>query len=75
MANPYATGVLSEEHHHRLVADLANFAKDAGIQPRWIWTALADTCGPEAVEYVSWVGMFPRAGKHPRYRHVEVCES
>ena len=52
MADPYATGVLNKEHHDRLVADLRNFARDAGIQPRWIWTPLADTCGPEEVGYV-----------------------
>ena len=52
MTDPYATGVLKKDHHDRLVADLASFAKDAGIQPRWIWTALADTCGPKEVAYV-----------------------
>jgi hypothetical protein len=51
MADPYASGVLTPEHHERLVADLPAFARDAGIQPRWISMALADTCGPAEVEY------------------------
>jgi hypothetical protein len=51
MTDPYASGVLTPEHHERLVADLPAFARDAGIQPRWISMPLADTCGPAEVEY------------------------
>lgn len=42
MFDPYALGALSPDHHDRLVADLDNFARDAGIQPHWIATPLAD---------------------------------
>ena len=52
MLDPYASGVLSKEHHDRLVAGIEGFARDAGIQPKWIWTALANTCGPDEVDYV-----------------------
>jgi hypothetical protein len=34
--DPYASGVLRKDHHDRLVADLDNFARDAGIVPHWI---------------------------------------
>ncbi len=50
--DPYAEGVLVPEHHARLVADLDNFAKDAGIQPKWIYSPLPDTFGPEERGYV-----------------------
>ena len=42
LTDPYATGVLKPEHHDRLVADLANYAKDAAIQPQWIWSPLPE---------------------------------
>jgi hypothetical protein len=50
--DPYASGVLFGEHHDRIVANISKYATDAGIQPRWIWTKLADTCGPDAIDYV-----------------------
>jgi hypothetical protein len=50
--DPYASGVLVKEHHERLVADLPRFARDAGIQPRWVATPLADACGPTEIDYV-----------------------
>ena len=53
MLDPYASGVLHKQHHERLVAGIDGFARDAGIQPKWIWTRLADTCGPEEVEWVT----------------------
>jgi len=34
--DPYASGALNKKIHERLVADLDNFAKDAGITPNWI---------------------------------------
>ncbi len=48
----FASGVLSPDHHDRLVANIDHYAKDAGIQPKWISTSLADTCGPEEVDYI-----------------------
>ena len=50
--DPYASGVLVPEHHDRLVAGLAGFARAAGIQPRWVWTPLAKTCGEAEIEYL-----------------------
>ena len=38
--DPYATNVLKREVHDRLVADIGNFARDAGIQPKHIWEPL-----------------------------------
>jgi hypothetical protein len=52
LTDPYATGVLVKEHHDRLVADIDNFAADAGIQAHWLWQHLGETCGEVAVEYV-----------------------
>lgn len=51
--DPYSTGVLSEGVHSRLVADLANYAKDANIQPKWIMTPLASVAPPKVVEWVT----------------------
>lgn len=39
--DPYASGVLKEAVHGRLVQDIANYARDAAIQPHWIWQALS----------------------------------
>lgn len=50
--DPYATGVLVEEHHHRLVANLEGFAKDAGIKPHWIWTRLSKEITGAEREYL-----------------------
>ncbi len=47
----YASGVLEEKHHGRLVADLDNYARDAGIQPHWIYKPLAKTCGEGVIEW------------------------
>ncbi len=50
--DPYASGILNREEHERLVANIVEYAKDAGIQPRWIWTAVADTCSETEIEYL-----------------------
>ncbi|MEY9560500.1 hypothetical protein [Sinorhizobium fredii] len=52
LPDPYASGVLQEEHHSRLVADLENYARDAGIQPHWIWTPLPETVSDAEVAYL-----------------------
>lgn len=39
--DPFATGVLHKEVHGRLVQDIAAHARDAAIQPHWIWQALS----------------------------------
>ena len=44
MFNPNASGVLDKDQHARLVDNLDGYAKDAGIQPRWIAQRLSDTC-------------------------------
>jgi hypothetical protein len=49
--DPYATGVLHEAHHSRLVADLDRFAADAGIQPRWLWQSMIGVCSSEEIEF------------------------
>lgn len=50
--DPYASGVLVPEHHERLVADLDNFARDAGIQPHWIHSPLPPTVSEEVRDYL-----------------------
>lgn len=52
VADPYATGVLHKAVHDRLVADLPDVARDALIQPRWIWTPLAEAVNPKIVDWV-----------------------
>ena len=49
--DPYASGVLTREEHGRLVANLDAYARDANIQPRWVWTKMADVCGEAEMEY------------------------
>jgi len=51
-ADPYATGVLKKEYHERLVADLDNFARDAGIQQHWIYTPLPDEVTKVEIDYL-----------------------
>ena len=50
--DPYASGVLHKEHHDRLVADLGNYALDAGIQPHWIWSPLPDDFTKREIDYL-----------------------
>lgn len=50
--DPYATGVLTEEVHNRLVANIENIAAGAMIQPKWIWTPLAQTVTPPIINWV-----------------------
>ncbi|WP_333884428.1 hypothetical protein [Sphingobium yanoikuyae] len=52
MFDPYALGALGPDHHDRLVADLDNFARDAGIQPHWIGTPLADDVTASERDYL-----------------------
>ena len=49
--DPWATGVLKKEHHHRLVADLDKFARKAGIDKEWVSRPLEDYCGPEELDW------------------------
>lgn len=50
--DPYKDGVLVKEHHERLVADLETYAKDAGIQPYWIYQALPDHFTKREIDYI-----------------------
>jgi len=45
MLDPYAYGVLTKEHHERLVADLDGFASDAGIPPHWVYMRVPAVTG------------------------------
>src|SRR5271165_2293622 len=51
LMDPYASGVLVEDQHARLVQDIDRYAKDAGIQPRWIASRMGDVCSPKELEY------------------------
>lgn len=55
MTDPYATGVLDPDEHGRLVADIDHVARDANIQPHWIWTPLAEIC---STAEIAWVRRF-----------------
>lgn len=52
MFDPYAQGALVPDVHERLVADLDNFARDAGIQKHWIATPLGDGVSDWEREYI-----------------------
>ena len=49
--DPYASKVLVKEVHDRLVADIDNFARDAGIQKHWIWTSLKGIASNAEITY------------------------
>ncbi|MCO5157895.1 MAG: hypothetical protein M9945_14295 [Aquamicrobium sp.] len=51
-ADPYKDGVLVKEHHERLVADIDNFALDAGIKPHWIYRPLPDDFTKREIDYL-----------------------
>ena len=51
-ADPYATGVLDPARDERLVAGLAKFSRDAGIQPHWVWTSIKGVVGSEESNYL-----------------------
>jgi hypothetical protein len=65
--NPFATGVLDKAVHDRMVQDIHRYAGDACIEPRWIWTPLAVTCGDEEV---AWTKRFKF---HPREERAGLC--
>lgn len=50
-ARPVQVRGSNPEDHERLVANIATYAKDAGIQPRWIWTKMSEVCGPDELDY------------------------
>ena len=50
--DPYASGVLKEEVHGALVADLDRRSKHASIQPHWVCYPLGDWVNADAVEWV-----------------------
>ena len=51
-ADPYATGILDPARDERLVAGLAKFSRDAGIQPHWVWTSIKGVVGSEESNYL-----------------------
>lgn len=51
-ADPYLSGVLKAGIHDRLVADIDNYAIDAGILPSWISLPLSETCSQAEVKWV-----------------------
>jgi hypothetical protein len=52
MVDPYSFGILKPEHHARLVADLEGFARDANIQPAWIYEPLPESVGATERAYL-----------------------
>lgn len=50
--NPYDAGVLQEEVHSRLVADLDKYALDAGILPHWIYNPLPSSLTIKERDYL-----------------------
>ena len=76
MTDPYASGVLDEDEHQQLVANLPKVLAKAGIagHPEAVWTALAEVCGEMEVAWVTnlWdhapagrLGLFYDLGKTP----------
>lgn len=52
VADPYAPGVLVKAIHDRLVANLDNYAEDAGIQPYWVCTTLPTEVPEPVRDYI-----------------------
>ena len=50
--DPYETGMLTKDRHDRLVANLENYAKDAGIQPHWVWTPMEGKATADEKQYL-----------------------
>lgn len=50
--DPYASKVLKPDVHERLVADIGNYARDAGIQPKHIWEPLTPKVSPAELTWV-----------------------
>ncbi|MCL4743823.1 MAG: hypothetical protein KJZ83_00260 [Burkholderiaceae bacterium] len=50
--DPYASGVLDKNVHDRLVADIDNFARDAGVQPHWICSPLPPDVTKSEIGYL-----------------------
>lgn len=48
----YSTGLLQPEHHERLVSNLDSYARDAGIQPHWIYTPLGKSFSAPEIDYI-----------------------
>jgi hypothetical protein len=63
-ANPYASNVLVPAVHERLVADIDKIAQDAAIAKEWIWSPIADTCGPQEVAWVKRFAFHSQEGTY-----------
>lgn len=50
--DPYASGLLKNPDHGPLVANLTRFARDAGVQPHWVWTPIEEFCSVVEQQYV-----------------------
>jgi hypothetical protein len=53
--DPYETGMLDPNVHHRLVADIERYARAARITPEWIWRPITDVC---SAEETAWARQF-----------------
>ena len=48
----FEQGILSEEYHERLLANMEQYTKVASVIPHFLWESLAQYCGVEEVEWV-----------------------
>jgi len=61
--DPYETKVLDRDVHDRLVLNLDTFVADAGIERRWVWTALAPYVSDVELDYVKKIRRHRVEGK------------
>lgn len=48
----FSSGLLDKVHHERLIANLDNVSKIAGVPPKFVWTKLSAFCSKEEIEWV-----------------------
>jgi len=67
MADPYATQVLTEDRHDRLVSDIDRIAKRSGVAKTWIWTAVNDLLPEHDKLWLRQVKKHAQDPEDPRY--------
>lgn len=61
-ASAFEQGLLNEEHHERLLANLPEFCRVANIQPKYVWSKLSDYLTAEDLTWVRSVRVVDTVG-------------
>jgi hypothetical protein len=52
-ATAIENGLIDEQYHDQLLADIAAVVRQAGIPERYVWHSITEYCGADEVDYVS----------------------